>query len=430
MYSTALISAEVAFQDQPLIKPLILSSGTIARITQASATVRVRVGGVEAVGQGSIFLSDLWAWPDPKYSHAQRDALLRALCTHLSQRLNELAGAQPAHPLELGLRLHHAVNHLPEARFSDVPALARSMCLSPFDAAIHDAVGIALKRSAFRLYDQSLKIPSADGYFDGGASAAIRSCLRNPPITTLPAWIIVGKNDDLDEDLRPWVQHRGYHCFKLKIMGQDNAADVQRTVDVHNAVRSLGATDIRLSIDSNEANPDAKSVEDYLLRLREASPDAFAALQYVEQPTGRDIRLHRFDWRNVTKLKPVLLDEGLTDPQMLEEALRQGWSGFALKTCKGHSFALLAAAWAKQKGMIVSLQDLTNPGFSMIHAALFAAYVPTINGVELNSPQFTPAANEPWLPRLSGLFQPSAGVHRLPAGTEIGLGSQGFGGEG
>jgi hypothetical protein len=73
--------------------------------------------------------------------------------------------------------------------------------------------------------------------------------------------------------------------------------------------------------------------------------------------------------------------------------------------------------------MILSLQDLTNPGLSAIHAALFAAHVPTINGVELNSPQFTPAANAPWLPRLAGLLEPRDGMHRLGDGPIIGLGS-------
>jgi hypothetical protein len=56
-------------------------------------------------------------------------------------------------------------------------------------------------------------------------------------------------------------------------------------------------------------------------------------------------------------------------------------------------------------------------------AALFAAHIPMINGVELNSPQFTPTANLEWLPRLSGLFQPKDGLHRLTFSVPHGLGS-------
>src|SRR5205823_3886681 len=115
-------------------------------------------------------------------------------------------------------------------------------------------------------------------------------------------------------------------------------------------------------------------------------------------------------------------DEGLTGPEIMEPAAAQGWSGFAVKTCKGHSFALLAAAWARERRLKVALQDLTNPGLALIHAALFAAWVPTMNGVELNSPQFTPDANREWLPRLAALFEPRDGKHRLPAEMPIGLG--------
>jgi hypothetical protein len=162
---------------------------------------------------------------------------------------------------------------------------------------------------------------------------------------------------------------------------------------------------------------------EFLLALREKDHMAFDALEYLEQPTGRDITRHSFDWREVAQLKPVLLDEGLTDINLLPLALKQGWSGLALKTCKGHSFALCAAAWAHENGMVLSMQDLTNPGLSAIHSCLFAAHVPTINGVELNSPQYTPDANRDWLPRLASLFDPQDGCHSLPHMNPVGLGS-------
>jgi hypothetical protein len=147
------------------------------------------------------------------------------------------------------------------------------------------------------------------------------------------------------------------------------------------------------------------------------------ALDYLEQPTSRDIRAHAFDWRAVAARKPVMLDEGLVDLGLMEVARKQGYSGFALKTCKWHSMLLTAAAWARQHRMAISLQDLTNPGIALIHAALTGAHLPTINGAELNSPQFTPAANAEFALRLPGLFEPRRGVHRLPAEVPVGLGS-------
>ncbi|MPZ17844.1 MAG: hypothetical protein GEV06_08040 [Luteitalea sp.] len=415
---TEILYADVEFLERPVARPLQLSSGPITKLTEARAAVRVIVAGKEATGRASIYLSDLWAWPDDSLSHAERNAALRRFCTTIARRLGSLCGGEPEHPLELGLRLHDAM-----CAADHPPVLARLMCASPFDAAIHDAVGIALGRSAFQLYEQPVPIPAADRYFPTlGACRAISRILREP-VKSLPAWWIVGVNDSLTTELLPLVRNGGYDCFKLKLSGKDSPTDVAQTVETFRAVKALGLGRLRLSLDSNGGNPDADSVVDYLERLRAADPEAFEAVAYLEQPTGRDIRRYAFDWRKATRLKPVLLDEGLVDGDVLPAALEQGWSGLAVKTCKGHSFSLVVAAWAAEHKLLLALQDLTNPGLAAIHAALFAAHIPTINGVELNSPQFTPEANREWLPRLGSLFQPRGGLHQLPFAIPAGLGS-------
>lgn len=420
---TRVLESRVEFFHQPFVKPLQISSGKITEITEARAEVRVRVNGKEAVGRGSIYLSDLWAWPEPSLTHEQRDSILRNLCETINDRLFDLCGGEEEHPMELGLRLHNSVCH---GLAPETPSvLARAMCASPFDAAIQDAAGIALNISAFDFYEHPVPIPSGDGLFpETGACDAVRRMLLDQPRTAFDSWLIVSRGDSFGDDgVAPWVRERRYRAFKVKILGRDNADDAARTAEVFRAVRSLGAESPRLTVDSNEANPDSESVLDYLERLRLLDAEAFNALEYLEQPTARDIVANPNDWRKVAALKPVLIDEGLTSFDILPVALEQGWSGLALKTCKGHSFALLAAAWACNHDMIIALQDLTNPGYSMIHAALFASRVPTVNGVELNSPQYTPAANADWLPRLAGLFEPRDGLHRLPEAPVPGLGS-------
>ncbi|MEX2577782.1 MAG: enolase C-terminal domain-like protein [Verrucomicrobiales bacterium] len=429
-----ILEAEVEFLDRTLDPPLRLSSGVITEVTEARARVTVQVGEKRGIGRGSIYLSNLWSWPDPEIPHARRDAALRELCRRISRDLPGLCGDEPAHPLELGLRLHAALTEeaeaLPERSvpIDDPPVLARALCGSPFDAAIHDAAGQALERSAFAFYEEPFSIPSADEAFpDEGACGAVAGLLRKP-ITRLKSWWVVGAQDDLEAVVAPAVRKRGDRCFKLKIGGEDPAADADRTVEVFRFVRTLGIARPRLIADSNQGTPDADSVAEYLERIRAADPEAFAALLYLEQPTGRDIEKSAYGWTAVTRLKPVFLDEGLIHPRLspfrlFETARDQGWSGFALKTCKGHSFTLVAAAWAKRHGLEISLQDLTNPGLAAIHAALLAAHVPFVNEVELNSPQFTPGANREWLPRLSGLFEPRGGRHRLDFPIPNGLGS-------
>jgi len=78
--STKVIDADVSFRKQPFARPLKLSSGTITEITEATATVTIELDGKRSTGKGCIYLSDLWAWPDPSRSHEERDRVLRDLC--------------------------------------------------------------------------------------------------------------------------------------------------------------------------------------------------------------------------------------------------------------------------------------------------------------------------------------------------------------
>src|SRR5690242_9635983 len=96
-----ILESSIEFCQRPFIKPLKLSSGLITQITEAQVSVRVCVDAKEAAGRGAIYLSDLWAWPDPALSHAVRDKHLREPSETISKRLVELCGGEAHHPLEL-----------------------------------------------------------------------------------------------------------------------------------------------------------------------------------------------------------------------------------------------------------------------------------------------------------------------------------------
>lgn len=108
--------------------------------------------------------------------------------------------------------------------------------------------------------------------------------------------------------------------------------------------------------------------------------------------TANDTR-HRlpFNSRNVGARKSVFLDEGPPKLDLLPIAKEQGWSGLALKTCKGHSFALTSAAWALQNDIELTLQDLTNTD-----------YIPAIFAFSTLYFDFPPIRNrvvDVWLPK-------------------------------
>jgi hypothetical protein len=101
-----------------------------------------------------------------------------------------------------------------------------------------------------------------------------------------------------------------------------------------------------------------------------------------------------------------------------------GWSGVALKTCKGHTGALLTAAKTAAAGKIYSVQDLTNPGLALIHSVGMAARLSPLKGVEANARQFIPQANETIEDPAfqAGLVNIRDGFARWPVQGAVGLG--------
>ena len=120
------------------------------------------------------------------------------------------------------------------------------------------------------------------------------------------------------------------------------------------------------------------------------------------------------------ELLPVVIDESLTGLDMLLLAREMGYSGVALKACKGQSQALLMAAAGQIHKMFLCVQDLTCPGESLIQSAGLAAHVPGVSGIEANAREYVPAANHDWEKRFPGVFDVRNG--RMATGTIRGLG--------
>jgi L-alanine-DL-glutamate epimerase-like enolase superfamily enzyme len=121
-------------------------------------------------------------------------------------------------------------------------------------------------------------------------------------------------------------------------------------------------------------------------------------------------------------IKPVVIDEALIDFESLLLAREQGYSGVALKACKGHTEALLAGAAAQKYGMFLCVQDLTCPGYSFLHSASLAARMPTVAAIEGNARQYCPAGNATWRERYPGMFEITRGVVETACLNGPGLG--------
>jgi len=264
------------------------------------------------------------------------------------------------------------------------------------DTVINDILAVA--RIAYLMHGQAAGIPLYDpvGFttedaFDMATIDGARALLWEHEIAA----------DDPDDgepvSLDQWIERDGVYCLKIKLLGNDMEWDVQRTLDVYavgrEALAKQGREEIYLTADTNEICETPDYMVEYLERVREQSPAAYEALLYVEQPTHRDLDRAPFRMDGIDKLKPVIMDESLYNHRQYERAKELGWSGIALKVCKGHSHSLLFTALATHDGLPYTVQDLTNPDLSLIHSVSFAARINPMMGVECNSRQFCPASN-------------------------------------
>ena len=163
---------------------------------------------------------------------------------------------------------------------------------------------------------------------------------------------------------------------------------------------------------------------EFLAKVRERTPAGFGRIAYIEQPTARDLAANRGNaMHEAARLRPVVIDESLLDLESLKLAREMGYTGAALKACKGQSQSLLMAAAARKFGMFLCVQDLTCPGASLIHSAGLAAHVPGVTAIESNARQYVPAANRPWADRFPGVFRITDGTMETGRLTGPGLGA-------
>ncbi|MFN6204333.1 MAG: enolase C-terminal domain-like protein, partial [Acidobacteriota bacterium] len=230
----------------------------------------------------------------------------------------------------------------------------------------------------------------------------------------LPSELKSPVGDGMPESLGEWIRRYGLTHLKIKLQGEDLAWDIERVVTVDRvAGETRPGIDWRYCVYFNERCPNVGYVLEFLRKVKERTPRGFERILYVEQPTARDLETNRGNvMHEAAKLRPVVIDESLVDLESLRLAREMGYTGVALKACKGQSHAMLMAAAARKYGMFLTVQDLTCPGASLIHSVGIAAHVPGVAGVEGNSRQYMPAANRPWEKRFPGIFVIRDGMFR------------------
>ena len=401
--------------------------------------------GRRGTGCGSMPMGNAWAWPTKSLSSEQTLAAMLALGREAARRGAAYSGQ--GHPLEITHDLSQddaatAAEIIRGMNLAEpIPRLAQLVATSPIDAAIHDALGKTVGENSYNLLGADFVNRDLASYLSPAfAGEYLDRYTTRRPKPKMPLYHLVGAldpltdaevtqpvSDGLPETLGEWIAADGLTHLKIKLAGDDLEWDVERVLTVERVAAEtqarLGRATWNYSLDFNERCENVEYVLDFLARVRERSPAAFDRVQYIEQPTHRDLAAHPENkMHRAAAIKPVVIDESLIDLASLELSRQLGYSGVALKACKGHGDALLMGAAAQEYGLFLCVQDLTCPGASFLHSASLAARIPTVAAIEGNARQYCPAGNAGWAERFPGMFRMTDGTLETSLLSGSGLG--------
>jgi L-alanine-DL-glutamate epimerase-like enolase superfamily enzyme len=431
-----------------LYRTPIKFGGTVldrATLFNVNCTVRTSAGKV-AKGFGSMPLGNVWSFPSKKMSY---DVTLGAMKA-LAEQMIKLTGnyREFGHPIDINFALDplydKAAAEISERQHlaEPIPRLCTLVTASAVDAAVHDAFGKAHGVNCYHTYGPEFMTHDLSHYAGAGYKGEYPSkYISQEPKARMPLYHLVGAVDPLDksdivkpvgdglpEILSEWINFNGLTHLKIKLNGDDPKWDVERVLRVDRITtetqKKRGARDWVYSLDFNEKCPNVEYLVQFLRQVKEKSPGGYERIQYVEQPTARDLKAHPENRvQEAARLKPVVIDESLTGLDMLLLSREQGYTGVALKACKGQSHMMIIGSVAEKQKLFLCVQDLTCPGASLIQSASLAAHVPGVKAIESNARQYMPAANKPWEGRFPGIFKITDGAMDTSELAGLGLGA-------
>jgi hypothetical protein len=305
-----------SFEDYRYRAPYKFGGKEVDRVTMLNVRCRLSTkSGKSAEGFGAMSLGNVWSFPAPDVPY---DVTLGAMKA-LAGKIGKVTGSfrEYAHPLD--------VNHTLEPEYLKaasevtrelklplpVPKLCMLVTASPFDAAIHDAFGKLHGRSSYTVcgkdfvqhdlayyLNQEFRGEYLDQYISAKAAPRVRmyhSVGASDPLTRAELKKPIG--DGLPETLEEWIPYNGVTAIKIKLNGSDLAWDVDRVAAIDRVTTQAQAkrrfSGWVYSLDFNERCPNVQYLLEFERGLKSKSPTAFDLVQYIEQPTARDLAADR-----------------------------------------------------------------------------------------------------------------------------------------
>jgi len=391
--------------------------------------VRVKVESREgkvADGFGSMSVGNIWAWRGMTTPDKTEEAMLR-FCEILVEKAQGCG--MSGHPLEwthdyAGTYDAVAGETVRVLRIEEsMPQLAQLVAASPLDAAVFDAYGKLHGTSIYHLLSREYCNRDLSFYLNEDFRGEyLDQYTYRTPKERMPNYILAGSTDPLSpaevshpigdglpEHLGEWIHSSGATHIMIKMVGDDLDWDVNRMLAVNKVTEEVqakrGCPEWFYCADFNEKCENVQYVLDFFDRVRQGSPAAFERLQFIEQPTHRDLRTFPNNrMHEAARIKPVAIDESLVDFESLQDSRNMGCSGVILKPCKGQGQALLMAAAAQKYKLFLCVGDLTCPGAAFLQSASLAARIPTVTAIVGVARQLCPEANVPWSKKYPSVF--------------------------
>lgn len=437
----------ISYEEYKYRTPIKFGGHVLDRATLLNVNCSVRTGdGRVTKGFGSMPLGNIWSFPSKVLSYEETLGAMQALAEQIAKITSGYK--EFGHPIDINWALdpeyRKAAAEVSERLHLDepIPPLCTLVTASAFDAAIHDAFGKAHGLNCYHTYGPEFMKYDLSHYLGPEYRGEFPSrYVTSEPKRRMPVYHLVSAidpieesditkrvNDGLPETLPEWVRYNGLTHFKIKLNGDDRKWDADRVLHVDRVAtqtqRQRGVTDWVYSLDFNEKCPNVQYLLDFLHEVKQKTPEGYERIQYVEQPTARDLKAHPENvMQEAAKLKPVVIDESLVDVEALLLSQKMGYTGAALKACKGQSHMMLIASVAEKHKLFLCVQDLTCPGASLIQSAALAAHVPGVTAIEANARQFMPEANRAWESRFPGIFRITDGTMDTSGLNKVGLGA-------
>jgi L-alanine-DL-glutamate epimerase-like enolase superfamily enzyme len=410
-------------------------AGTVVdRATIMTVQCKVRTSSGKVIkGFGSMPLGNVWSFPSKKMSYADTLDAMKALAEEIAKVTRGYKEFD--HPIDINWALNplylktaaevSARLHLPDP----IPKLCTLVTASPFDAAVHDAFGKAHGLNCYHTYGPEFMNHDLSHYLGAEYQGEYPSSyIQKEPKPRMPVYHLVSAidpieesdvakrvDDGLPETLPEWINYNGLTHFKIKLNGDDPKWDVERVLRIDRATtetqKKRGVRDWFYALDFNERCPNVDYLLQFLRKVKDKTPTGYERIQYVEQPTARDLKAHPENrMQEAAKLRPIVIDESLTDVEALLLSRQMGYTGASIKASKGQSQMLIVTSVAEKHKMFLCGGDMSCPGAALIESASLPAHVPGVKAIEANARQYMPAANKAWEPRFPGMFRITDGT--------------------